>query len=228
MHRRRAGPQIVVDARRHRLGRRVADAGAALEAQSARQINLADQTVLQLLNRFLRRLGGPRLRAVLDDAVVALRSADELPAFPPIVRARLLHIHVLAHLHRPERDQCVPVMRRGDAHGIKGRIFEQLADVGVSLRLGKFEFLHLREPFAQDVFVNIADRLDGDIRDFGEQADVIEAALAHAANREPDAFVGANDPAAGAPSVKSAQHRETGSDLAAGGDELPTIDSVDL
>ena len=60
---------------------------------------------------------------------------DHLPAFPNVVRGRLLHIDVLAGLAGPDGTQRVPVLLGGDAHHVDVFPVQQLADVGVLIDL---------------------------------------------------------------------------------------------
>src|SRR5262249_40020467 len=112
LQRRGAGPQVVVHAVGHRFDGRSANRVAVLEAQSARQVDLAQRAGLQMPDRLDHRGGGPALRSVLDDALVLVRGTDELASFPQIVGAGFLDVDVLASLARPYRHQGMPVVRR--------------------------------------------------------------------------------------------------------------------
>src|SRR5439155_26133521 len=96
-----ARPRIVIDPARNRLRGRSSDRVATLEAQSARQIDLAECAAVKMLDRFDRGARGTELRALLHHALVLVGSAHELASFPEVVRARLLDIHVFARLARP-------------------------------------------------------------------------------------------------------------------------------
>ena len=54
-HRRRAGPEVVVDAGRHRLDRRLADGVAPLVAEPARHVDLAELAFAHLLHGLPQR-----------------------------------------------------------------------------------------------------------------------------------------------------------------------------
>ncbi len=87
--RRRAQPQVVVHARRHRLFRLAADGVAPLVAHAAGHVDIADESVAQLLDHHpsdTRAL----LAAVLHNAIVLLRGSHDLLGLEHIVRAGLL------------------------------------------------------------------------------------------------------------------------------------------
>src|SRR5436190_4057979 len=83
--RRRPGPEVVVDSGRSRLGRRTANRVAPFEAQSPRQIDIAEGELMQMIDRLDQGRSRAALRAVLHDAAVFLGRADELAALPQIV-----------------------------------------------------------------------------------------------------------------------------------------------
>src|SRR5258708_22101424 len=85
LQRRRPGPEVVVDATWNRFGRRSSDRVPSLEAQSPRQIDVAEGAFVQVADRPHLRAGRAALRAVLHDPAVLLRSAHELSSFPQIV-----------------------------------------------------------------------------------------------------------------------------------------------
>lgn len=74
---------------------------------------------------------GAELRALLNDAVVAIGRLDQLLAFPQIVRARLFDVDVFTGLTSPDGHQGVPVIGSCDLNGVDGFIFEKQPDVGV-------------------------------------------------------------------------------------------------
>src|SRR5206468_10567258 len=98
-----------VDARRDRLLRRVPDRVAPFVAQAAGQVEVAEHAVPHFLDTFADACTRAALRAVLDDAVIFARGAHELPPFPPVVRAGLLDVNVLAGLAAPDGHQRVPM-----------------------------------------------------------------------------------------------------------------------
>ena len=75
------------------------------------------------------------LRAVLDYPIVFLRRLDELLALKKTMRHRLLDVHVLPGLARPNRRQRMPVIRRCNANRIDPVIRERFTHVAVQLRL---------------------------------------------------------------------------------------------
>ena len=131
---RRPGPQVVVHARGHVGDRRVADRVAPLVAQPARHVDLADQALAHLLHAFLHRFRRADLAALLHHAVVLARRRHNLPGFEDVVRARLLHVNVLARLAGPDGLQCMPVVGRGDGDGVDGLVVQELAHILEALR----------------------------------------------------------------------------------------------
>ena len=70
-------------------------------------------------------------------SLVAVARFCEPAAFLHRPGQRLLHVHVLAEIHRGQRDQRVRVIGRRDHHGVDVLLLgEHLAVVGVALRLG--------------------------------------------------------------------------------------------
>src|SRR5207253_9965503 len=78
LHGRGTRPQVVVDARRDRLLRRVSDRVAPFVAQAAGQVEVAEQAIPHFLDAFAHASARAALRAVLDNAVIFVRGAHEL------------------------------------------------------------------------------------------------------------------------------------------------------
>ena len=57
-------------------------------------------------------------------------AATQQLAFADVVGARLLDVDVLAGVQRQQRDRRVPMVGRGDRHGVDGRIVKNAAEVG--------------------------------------------------------------------------------------------------
>ena len=82
--------------------------------------------------------------ADLKDAAVTFRGIDHGAALGDEARHRLLAHHVLAGLHRGDRNQRVPVRRRGDGDHVDVLAFEHAAEVGVErLVVGAAEPFHV-------------------------------------------------------------------------------------
>ena len=75
------------------------------------------------------------LGAHLDDAVVAPRGLDHLPALVDRAAQRLLAVHVLAGLAGHDRDRGVPVVGRGDQHRVDVLAVQDAAEVLVDVAL---------------------------------------------------------------------------------------------
>src|SRR5437899_2802333 len=82
------------------------------------------------------------LRAGLADAVVVAGELDDAPSLADVVADRLFDIYVLAGLDGPDRGQCVPVVRRGDAHRVNRRIVHDPPQILHDARLDPLR--HLR------------------------------------------------------------------------------------
>ena len=171
--RRRAEPQVVVHAGRHRLDRRAADGVAPLEAKAARHVDIADQAVAHLLHGFLQRRRRAALAALLHDAVVLAGRRDDLLRFEHIVRAGLLDVDVLAGLARPDGLQRVAVVGRGDRDRVDVLVFEQLAQIDDTLPGVSCRSFHSRPArLLQHALVDIADRRDFDVLHIAVSVDV--------------------------------------------------------
>ncbi len=76
---------------------------------------------------------GAALGAVLKHAAGLLLRGHELFAFPDAPGGRLLNVHVLARLHRPDAGKRVPVVGRGDGNGVDAVVGKHVAHVDESL-----------------------------------------------------------------------------------------------
>src|SRR5262245_43304789 len=94
---RRTGPQIVIDAGWNRLWTGcLANAVASLVTEPARRNDFAKLTRTHPRNGFCHAFAGTYLNTRLDHAFVFFGRGRQLPAFPDIVRDRLLNIDVFA------------------------------------------------------------------------------------------------------------------------------------
>src|SRR4051794_221197 len=114
----------------HALGYRllfgVADGVAPVEAQTPRQIDLADRALVQFADAFANRRRRTKLRAVLYYAIVLPGRGHDLPGFVYRMRAGFLDVYVLSRLTSPNRLQSVPVVRSSDDHCVDGPILQNL------------------------------------------------------------------------------------------------------
>src|SRR5262249_8318846 len=184
--RRRAAPQVVVDAGRDRLrAAHLADRAARLVAQAAGQLHLADLARVHVLDRLAQPPAGAALRARLADLVQLAGHFDNAPTLADVVADRLLDVDVLAGLHGPDGGQRVPVVRRGDADDVDALVLEHLADVRLELRGDPLPLLGRLErvvPLALgELAVDVADHGDNAVVLVGEAADVAHAAAVYAA-----------------------------------------------
>ena len=186
--RRRAEPQVVIDLRqvggvvgRLRRGRHatelvlfagshrtigiLADAGARLEAQAPRHVDLPEPAILDVLDGLPHGWAAAVHRADLDHLAVARRRLDHPASFPDGVRRRLLDVDVLSGLQRPDRRQRMPVIRRGDDDGVDVLVVEHAAHVLDEVRLEGRDAGELLVVDARrlEVGVDVAQRLDLDV-----------------------------------------------------------------
>src|SRR5262249_45673461 len=137
------------------------------------------------------------LGAGLTDLAILTCNLDNAPALADVVANRLLDVHILAILHRPDGRQCMPVIRRGDGHDIDVLILDDAANILLevgSVALRPLNSFHGRIDHTR---IGIANRRDDAIVAVGEAADMAHAAPAHADNGDPKLVVGAS-PDAGA------------------------------
>ena len=102
LHRRGAGPQVIMHSGWNGFFGSVPDRWPPLVAKRAGHIHLADRAVTQLLNGFQHSRIRSRLAAVLANSVVLLYGTHQLPSFKPVMRTRLLYIHIFPGLARPD------------------------------------------------------------------------------------------------------------------------------
>ena len=111
-----------------------------------------------------------------DNAVVAVRSPDQLAAFPPVVAARLLHLNIFAGLACPDADQAVPVVWRGNEHRVQIFLLEQLPEVFVCATPWSVPGLcrfHVR-------LINVAHSSEVNVRNLAHKAGVVSPTSAAA------------------------------------------------
>src|SRR5579883_3118073 len=94
MKRSRPGPQIIVNARRHRTHRSVPDRVAPLITQAPGHVNIAQKAGLHLLHGLPDRRTRAALASMLANHLVLVYGLYQLPAFPQIMRARFLDIYI--------------------------------------------------------------------------------------------------------------------------------------
>ena len=109
------------------------------------------------------------------------------------MRARLLHVDVLAGLAAPDGLQRVVVVGRGDGNGVDGLVFKQLAQVGVSRRTLPLRFFDVTHTGVEDGLVNVADSCYFDIGHLTVGAYVAAAAAVHPHASHSDCVVRAGE-----------------------------------
>ena len=153
-----AEPEVVIEALRHRLWRRVPAAGSVgghdVDGLDLADVPVADQFAGETAMRAERTL----LRAVLEDrSILVDRGAQSLVLLDAQAQ-RLLAIHVLARAHCRQRDRHVPVIGRGDHDGVDVVACQDFAKIVV--RFAAFRavaFVHHRRAGLAPILERIAD-----------------------------------------------------------------------
>ena len=114
----------------------------------------------------------PAFDADLDDDVVPLRGLDHEPALADVVAGRLLDVDVLAGVGGEDRPRGVPVVGRGDPHGLDLLIVEHLSQVLDRPRRLAGLLDRLRR-VRQPVGIHLAHVADLDILASGQQPEVV-------------------------------------------------------
>ncbi len=131
----------------------------------AHEVHVTDLAALDDLLDLLVMRRRSMLRAVLDDAVVLPGCLDHLPPLDDVVAERLFDVDILARLAGEHGGNGVPVIRRGDQHGMDVLPIQRPAEILVALRLrgGKRARARLGDRGVRD----IADGHEGNVRHFG-------------------------------------------------------------
>ena len=114
---RRAKPGLVVEVRRHRLGRGAA-AGLVEADAHLNALHLADHALAHGAADGLELAPGTLLRADLQDGAELLRQVRQDAALLNRLRKWLLQPDGLAGAYRSRRDERVPEVRQADHHGV--------------------------------------------------------------------------------------------------------------
>ena len=179
-HGRGADPTVEVELRWWRGGLRLADVAAELAVPDPAGQHVADRATAHLLRcgRHVGRAAG--LRADLHHAFGAPGRLNHQPAFADVVRAGLLNIDMLAGVAGEDGGGGMPVVGRGDDHGVHGLVLEnapQVADGFGSLAPAGLDVLHgRREP----VLIHIANVSDVHLIILHEGLEMIGAHAARA------------------------------------------------
>jgi len=172
----RAAPAVPVQPRLHRFpGIGVRDRGIA--DVDAYGLDLADDAIAHQLGGDAELLHRTLHGAGLEHALVAAGRGGDGERLVDVVRQRLLAIHVLSVRHRADGDERVPVVGRGDADRVDGRILRDLPEIvdRLAVRVAIFLVDHLLRILAPGL-VHVAHRNDLDAV-IGEEAAHQSAAL---------------------------------------------------
>lgn len=152
--------------------------------------DFAEFTGAYNLNRFLKMLATALLETDGDDALVFSCGMHHRQPFRHIMRGGLLTIHMLARFTGVNRDAGVPVVGRGDNHGVdifalqQASVVRDKGQVGAPCHLGELValfFVHIRR----------GDNL-APVGEAAEHAIVIASNSTASDNREPNPLVGAS------------------------------------
>ena len=133
-------------------------------------------------------LAAALLQARLHDAIVPPRRGDHLFTLADVVRDGLFDVDVFAGLARQERHRRVPVVGRGDHHGVDRAVVEQAAEVGFPTRHSAGDVGHSTNGSRPQAFVDVAEGDHFDIAQRGESGRQHLALVTHADRRDADPF----------------------------------------
>ena len=151
--------------------------------------HLAERAAPHVLPRLVQERRAANLRAHLHHAVVLARGGHRRLAFQDVVARRLLDVDVLAGQAAVNRQQRVPVIRRGHHEGVDRLVVEQLAIVLDQLGHLPGLRLHLRAALCRHRLVDVAEVGDVAIRFGGEAVHHRVAAAADADAGDADLVV---------------------------------------
>src|SRR5688572_23746678 len=138
----------------------------------------AEPPVAQELDGLAEHSSASPLRAGGHDATVAACRLDHSPSFDDVVADRLLAVDVLAGLTGPDRHQRMPVVGRGDRHGVDVAILEHATEVGLRFRIAAPLLLHEGEGAREMPFVDVDDMGDANVLNPGKVLVVVLPAAA--------------------------------------------------
>jgi hypothetical protein len=162
VRRERRGPQphLIVEARRYRLRRGIAGNAGLLGQDDFDPLEFADATVPNQFGHAMVLRHRAILGTRLEDALGFAHRVHQHLAFVNGQRG-LLALHVLARLERHQADQRVPVVWRGDHHGIDILAGQHLVEIpGGKAILVAVVLVHGLLGAEQSAFVDVADRED--------------------------------------------------------------------
>ena len=186
-HRGGPDPRVVVEA----CGRIGVHPGieraAPLNIPALGDEDVADDALVQSLDRVDHHLRRSALRAVLHQHLVPPGGFDQQPSLANVVRNRLLHVDVFARLAGENRSRGVPVIGRADDDGVQRGIVEQDPHVADRMALRDVEMLRRTGPA---LIVRIATVRNCRIRVVPSVVGVVGAAPAAPDQSHADPFIG--------------------------------------
>ena len=185
-----AKPAVVVDTRRRRSVRRIADRALAGALPRLGKMHFAQMPCGDPGHRFALQLSAASLGPQLDDTLILAGRRDHRAPFQDVVAVGFLDVHILAGLAGVDRGQGVPMIRRSDHQRVHAGILQRRPVVNDRLRLLAGRFLNLLDPRRQGVGVHIANVLDVHIRLGGKRVQQCPAPAPHSHHGNRDAVVG--------------------------------------
>src|SRR5687767_13099589 len=128
----RTKPLIIMQSCRRRTIRGNAERIAGLDAKAARHIDITNPTFMQKFHSGNYIFDRAVLKTDLHPSVIFACSFNHLASFEDVMACRLLYIHMLAGLTRPDRSQRMPVIWSGERHCIDFLIIKNLAHIPFS------------------------------------------------------------------------------------------------
>ena len=185
-----AEPAVPVQMGRHLLDRGVLAEGAAGQTDLY-CMHFTDTTVVDELGRVVEIVDRALPASGLPDPAVALDRVAHRPAFPQVMREGLFAVDVEARPGGVDRDDRMPVIRRGDRNGIEPGMADQFLEIGIgdAILIAVFEVDDLTG-LLEALAVDVADRHDLDIVPAEEAAEIAHPHVAHPDRPEHDAVGG--------------------------------------
>ena len=189
-----AQPHVVIEIRRRRAIRRVAESGHHIAVGAhVRAQQLAEIARLHQFAGLLIMRSGALLGAHLHDALVAARGVGHPAAFFHEQGERLFDVDIFARRAGHDGEQCVPVVGRTHHHGLNIFIVQQFSKIAIGFGAGSTR----REALFQARLADFAHGGQVGVFLIFEIVDMLAADQAVADEAHLDAIVGAQQPRIG-------------------------------
>jgi hypothetical protein len=147
---------------------------------------------VHVLDRLGQRTIGPVLRSALADATELARRLHDAPPFTDVMADWFLDIHILARLHRPDRRQRVPMVRRRNEHRGDRLVVENPAQILNRLRPRTTLARNIRSKLGGPIAVRVTDVSDLTVGEPRQFARVLFAADAASDDGHGNLVIGAH------------------------------------